>query len=749
MKGLWKTGLSDHKLLYCELMVNFGVPPTTQTRSSYCSIKRKWDLSLLRIERVRQNYQQELTTKLASYTPTNNNTADWTEISLAVTTAADKTLRFSKRKMPESPETKKVSQAFKRARFELSENPNAENRQKLKAARQAVTTRVHLNNVREHQEFFQNLNDYHVTDRIRKTYSFVRLSRKAPSLSDTFIPLSHWEHELSATEGPFMDYIEDDFCPLLRPPSAEEVLEVIQDLKRGKAPGEDSISADLIQFGVDELVTAITSIIQRAWIENDIPEAWITSLQFPLPKVKHPVSINDYRKISLTSTGYKIYIIILYRRIEEYLTPILPYQSGFVRGRSTSDQLYVMRRILEERWNEGYRAFVLSLDLRKAFDSVSLQSIPTILRNRGVPAQLVNRLINAALKSKTSLVWFNQKTRYFAKNRGVKQGCPVSPILFNLVIDEAVTKLQIQLRERASPIRLELFRDRRTELRLPCILAYADDLIVIAPTVEKLEIVFEGLTQNLSSFDLSLNESKTKLLVRDPEHRFHPPTYHLAGFQIDRVETLKCLGSPITSTIDRPMQIKVRKYSALGVYRNLLSYFRPMKMPFPLLRMVYTTVILPVLTYGLNVMSLIKINRESIARKEALMIQGFADIAHPRVRGQTPKQLLDGKTANRIVSAYRLRYHGHILRRSHRSHLYRSMIQTVDKRKVGRPAKTWNDSLREDREAYQYSSAEWEAASHDKELYKRMTEETYDPELPEEFDRILNLERSHIDFPTN
>lgn len=79
-------------------------------------------------------------------------------------------------------------------------------------------------------------------------------------------------------------------------------------------------------------------------------------------------------------------------------------------------------------------------------------------------------------------------------------------------------------------------------------------------------------------------------------------------------------------------------------------------------------------------MSLVKVNRESLARKEALMIQGFADISHPPVRGQTPKQLLRGRTVNRRISAYRLRYHGHILRRSTRSHLYRAMIMTVDKR---------------------------------------------------------------------
>lgn len=65
---------------------------------------------------------------------------------------------------------------------------------------------------------------------------------------------------------------------------------------------------------------------------------------------------------------------------------------------------------------------------------------------------------------------------------------------------------------------------------------------------------------------------------------------------------------------------------------------------------------------------------------------------------------------------------------------------------MGRPAFTWNDSLIQDRAEYQYSSAEWEAASHDKGLYQRMTEETYDPELPEEFDRIMNVPHPDFEF---
>jgi hypothetical protein len=108
------------------------------------------------------------------------------------------------------------------------------------------------------------------------------------------------------------------------------------------------------------LIEQLQKIIEHAWIENDIPVDWITSLQFPIPKVKNPRTVGDYRRISLTSVGYKIYMILLFRRVEEYLEPILPYQAGFIPKRSTSDQIFVLRRILEEKWNEGILQKILA-----------------------------------------------------------------------------------------------------------------------------------------------------------------------------------------------------------------------------------------------------------------------------------------------------------------------------------------------------------------------------------------------------
>jgi hypothetical protein len=124
-------------------------------------------------------------------------------------------------------------------------------------------------------------------------------------------------------------------------------------MKPGKASGEDSISVELLQNGTMGMLEILTTIIQHAWIYNDIPETWTTSLLFPISKVSNPKTVADYRMIALCSIGYKLYAKYLYENIEQFLTPIPAYQAGFIKGRSTADQLFVLRRFLEERWNEG------------------------------------------------------------------------------------------------------------------------------------------------------------------------------------------------------------------------------------------------------------------------------------------------------------------------------------------------------------------------------------------------------------
>ena len=86
--------------------------------------------------------------------------------------------------------------------------------------------------------------------------------------------------------------------------------------------------------------------------------------------------------MSLTCTAYKIYAIWLLDKLQQYVGDIGLHQSAFLPGRSTIDHIFVLQRILQERWNEGTPLIMMSLDIEKALDTVSLESLSSILRGK-------------------------------------------------------------------------------------------------------------------------------------------------------------------------------------------------------------------------------------------------------------------------------------------------------------------------------------------------------------------------------
>lgn len=164
-------------------------------------------------------------------------------------------------------------------------------------------------------------------------------------------------------------------------------------------------------------------VIAKVWNSNIIPSEWIQTTQVPLPKVRNPKSMDEFRRITI----YKIYATILKKRLENWVSEIPLYQAGFLPNRSTDDHIFTLRRITEERWRHGLPTYTMSIDLMKAFDMVNVQRIIDILLANGTPAYFINRIISAVLHEQTSIQWDGRRTQALSKNKGIKQGCPLSP----------------------------------------------------------------------------------------------------------------------------------------------------------------------------------------------------------------------------------------------------------------------------------------------------------------------------------
>jgi hypothetical protein len=121
-------------------------------------------------------------------------------------------------------------------------------------------------------------------------------------------------------------------------------------LKSYKSPGTDNIPAELIKAEGETLYSEIHRLICCIWNKEELPQQWKECIIVPIYKKGDKTDCNNYRGIFLLSTAYKILCNILLSRLTPYVNEIIgDHQCGFRRNRSTMDQIFYIRQILEKK----------------------------------------------------------------------------------------------------------------------------------------------------------------------------------------------------------------------------------------------------------------------------------------------------------------------------------------------------------------------------------------------------------------
>jgi hypothetical protein len=153
--------------------------------------------------------------------------------------------------------------------------------------------------------------------------------------------------------------------PLVPEPSLVEVEIAIGKLKSYKSPGTDNIPAELIKAEGETLYSEIHRIICCIWNKEELPQQWKESIIVPIYKKGDETDCNNYRGLSLLSTAYKILSNIL-ARLTPYVNEITgDHQCGFRCNRSTMDQIFYIRQILEKNGSIMGRCISCLLTSRK------------------------------------------------------------------------------------------------------------------------------------------------------------------------------------------------------------------------------------------------------------------------------------------------------------------------------------------------------------------------------------------------
>ncbi|CAL8998321.1 unnamed protein product, partial [Prunus brigantina] len=237
-------------------------------------------------------------------------------------------------------------------------------------------------------------------------------------------------------EGLTWSAISVEEAEWLERPFEEEFKRAVFDCGTDKLPGPDGFSMLLFQSCWDivkeDLMKVMVDFFNCGIINAITNETFICLFA----KKKEFIKVSDFRPISLVTSLYKMLSKVLASRLREVLgSTISSYQGAFVRGRQILDAALIANEVVEESRRLNKSGMVFKIDFEKAYDHVEWRFIDEVMIREGF-GERWRRWIRGCLETANFSVMINGRPRgKFSASRGLRQGDPLSPFVFTLVID--------------------------------------------------------------------------------------------------------------------------------------------------------------------------------------------------------------------------------------------------------------------------------------------------------------------------
>lgn len=345
-----------------------------------------------------------------------------------------------------------------------------------------------------------------------------------------------------------------------------EVEKVIRKMKNGAA-GCDLIRPQMLKaatgIGVEWSVgeerphaalTLLTSLGSLALRTGKMPEVWQKGQIFNIFKKDEPTDRGNYRGITLLSVVGKVVTRVMADRISRKAEEkgwIAEEQGGFRPGRRTEDQILILHRVLLNRRLTKKHTCVFFLDQRKAYDTVWRDGLLHKLYGLGVTGRLFGLIKSMYSNTTSTVVGPGGESRAFPISEGVRQGDPLSCVLFNLFINDLVEEVKSSGVE--SPLRV-------LGSAISALL-FADDVAIPCASISDMAKVLRAVENHSSRWRWKANVGKSKLMWVKGRGKPDPKTgkqpLSLYGESIPWVEEYPYLGVTLTQDLswDRHVDI--------------------------------------------------------------------------------------------------------------------------------------------------------------------------------------------------
>ena len=495
---------------------------------------------------------------------------------------------------------------------EFNENPNDINKRGLWKAVKGLKKKFVPNYVK-----MKNLDGKHVP-----------LNQRAETIAD-YLEKIHWTNPVEHTVN--TGSILEDNNALEECFTMPELCTAIKRAKPNKQPGPDGITMELVKWLDNANRRVLLDLINTWWESQTAPSALFLARVVPIFKKGDTDIAANYRPISLLNSFYKIYMVMIRARMQDATEQVLSRtQYGFRPHRSTSHAIYILRRIQDYSEIKGTHLSIALLDWEKAFDKIQHDKLILALRRLGFSRRYTEVIADCYSKPMFFVKdnFGSSSTKQQAS--GIRQGCPLSPFLFVLVM----TCIDFDIQQSVSSY--------VTNNRIPGVdfdmIFYADDTVLFSKSNRGLNELLR-LTEHVSKgYGLGLNKGKCVAIAMNNNGSIHFDD----GTPLTKEFEATYLGNEINKTVNIQFEIFNKMSEVRRTWYKLEPYWKASGASKKWKLMIYDAIIRSKLLYGLETIHL----TQAMSRKlDAFQMRGLRRILQRNStfidRRNTNKSLLE------------------------------------------------------------------------------------------------------------
>ena len=338
--------------------------------------------------------------------------------------------------------------------------------------------------------------------------------------------------------------------------SRDEIQSAVNNLKRNKSPGLDGLTPDFYKHFWSQLENLFIDMINESFNHGQLPDSLKKAVLTLLYKKGDRKLLENFRPISLTNYDYKIIAFVLAKRLQSVIAKIIGKdQSAYIKGRFIGFNSRMILDIIEYCNTNNKQGVIIGLDFRKAFDSLEWSFMFQTLKKFNFGEKFIQWI--QILYFEPSLVIKNNGwlTNSIQMKRGVRQGCPISALLFILCVE--IMSLGIKQNNNIKGITLN-----NKEVKLS---QYADDSTLILNNKESIAIAIDEVNRFSKVSGLELNKSKCEGLWLGTYRDNYQNKFNNIVFPNEPIKILGVyIGNDQISCLEKNWMPKIKKIETLA-----------------------------------------------------------------------------------------------------------------------------------------------------------------------------------------